>query len=235
MSEYLRWNPGITLGIDEIDLEHQTFVVMINQLEDHKNDSDMATPILRALVKYAAFHFQSEENAMHAAGYPEIDQHRALHLDLMDHLNIVLLEIRNQLPDFTSILDFFKQWYINHTAKIDMKFAEFLKQRAPHKKKSLAYPAFPRAFRPVSTLLASDLSTLPTTLLERFEQALRAHRCAVATLLAETRRADPALAERLWQIADTIECTTLAALVRAALQHRPPLAAPDVEPDDRPT
>ena len=28
MSEYLRWNPGITLGIDEIDLEHQTFVVL---------------------------------------------------------------------------------------------------------------------------------------------------------------------------------------------------------------
>ena len=235
MSEYLRWNPGIMLGIDEIDLEHQTFVVMINQLEDHKDDADMAALILRALVKYAAFHFQSEENAMHAAGYPEIDQHRALHLDLMDHLNIVMLQIHNQIPDFTSILDFFKQWYINHTTKIDIKFARFLKQHAPRKAKSLAYPVFPRAFRPVSTLHASDLSNLPTALLERFEQALHAHQSAAAALLAETRRVDPALAERLWQIVDTLECATLATLVRAALQHRPPLAATGAQPADQPS
>ena len=91
MSEYLRWNPGITLGIDEIDLEHQTFVVMVNQLEDYQHDPDMATLILRALIKYAAFHFQSEENVMYAAGYPDLNRHRTLHLDLMDHLNICLL------------------------------------------------------------------------------------------------------------------------------------------------
>lgn len=221
MSEYLRWNPGITLGIDEIDLEHQTFVVMVNQLEDYQHDPDMATLILRALIKYAAFHFQSEENVMYAAGYPDLNRHRTLHLDLMDHLNIVMMEAFKQIPDFASILDFFKGWYINHTTKADQSFAEFLRQQPPHQRKSLAHPELLRAFRPTSTVCAADLSELPPALLEGFDRAFGAHRIAIATLMAELRQRDPALAERLWQIADTLECTALAALVRAALQRRP--------------
>lgn len=126
MSEYLRWNPSITLGIEEIDLEHRTFVVLINRLEDVKADQEMASRVLQALVKYAAFHFQSEENIFFEAGYPELAIHHAAHLALLEQLDVVLMELRSEQIGMDQILAFFKQWYVNHTSKADHRFADFL-------------------------------------------------------------------------------------------------------------
>ncbi len=128
MSDYLSWDPKISLGIEEIDLEHYVFVVLINRLEDVKADHERRSRVLQTLIKYAAFHFQSEENIYFDAGYPDIETHRASHLALLDQLNIVLMELRGGEVDFDQILAFFKKWYINHTSKEDYLFVEFLKQ-----------------------------------------------------------------------------------------------------------
>lgn len=127
MTHYLRWDPGIRVGVEEIDLEHQTFVALINQLDEHRDSPEMKQRILQALAKYAAFHFQSEENIMFAAAYPGIDAHRLLHLALLEHLNIVSHKLRCGEMSYGQALNFLQEWYCNHTSKEDLKFAEFLR------------------------------------------------------------------------------------------------------------
>lgn len=127
MSDYLCWDPGICVGVDEVDLEHQTFVLLINQLDHQRNHPQMAPRILQALAKYAAFHFQSEENIMYAYGYPLFEEHWKLHLSLLEHLNNAMLQFRSGEIDYDEILAFLKEWYCNHTSQEDMKFAEYLR------------------------------------------------------------------------------------------------------------
>jgi len=127
LSEYLHWDPGIRVGVDEIDLEHRTFVLLINQLDQQRDHPQMAPRILQALVKYAAFHFQSEENIMYPYAYPFFEEHWKLHLSLLEHLNIVLQKFRSGDADSAEVLDFLKEWYCHHTSQEDMKFAEYLR------------------------------------------------------------------------------------------------------------
>jgi len=127
LAEYLHWDPGIRIGIEEIDLEHQTFVLLINQLDRQRDDPQMAPRLLQALAKYATFHFQSEENIMYANGYPLFEEHWKLHLELLEHLNNILLRFHGSKIGSTEMLQFLKDWYCHHTAHEDMKFAEYLK------------------------------------------------------------------------------------------------------------
>jgi len=129
MSECLRWDPGVRIGVEEIDLEHQTFVVLINQLDHYLRQPEMAERVLQALAKYVAFHFQSEENMMFAAAYPGLEAHRLIHHSLVEQLNNVLLKLRGGEISYDEVLEFLRQWYCNHTAKEDMKFGEFLKNQ----------------------------------------------------------------------------------------------------------
>lgn len=129
MFECLHWDPGVRVGIEEIDLEHQTFVLLINQLDAHREQPEMASRTLQALVKYATFHFQSEENIMFSSAYPALDEHWRLHLSLLEHLNNIMLQFRTGEIDYEQVLNFLKDWYCNHTSREDMKFGEFLKSR----------------------------------------------------------------------------------------------------------
>jgi hemerythrin-like metal-binding protein len=220
MSQYVYWNPGIVLGIKEIDLEHQTFVIMINQLDDYQNQPAMASRIIQALVRYAAFHFQSEENIMFAVNYPALEAHRSSHLDLLDHLNIVLLELRTgETQNYQQILEFFKDWYVNHTTKIDMRFAEFLNQQEVSRQKIVALSTLQIPFSLPSTLDPSHLSRVPTPLLERLEAAIRSGQQVIATIIQEIRQTDTDAAAQLLKMAD-MDYSTIANVVRATLNTR---------------
>lgn len=127
MPGQLLWDPGVRIGVEEIDLEHQTFVVLINQLAQYQQQPAMAERVLQALTKYVAFHFQSEENMMFASGYPELEAHRSIHFSLLEQLNNVLLKLRAGEIAFSEILEFLRQWYCNHTAREDLRFGEFLR------------------------------------------------------------------------------------------------------------
>ncbi len=220
MSQYIYWNPGIVLGIKEIDLEHQTFVILINQLDDYKNQPAMATRIIQALVRYAAFHFQSEENIMFAVNYPALEAHRSSHLDLLDHLNIVLLELRTgETQDYEKILEFFKDWYVNHTTKIDMRFAGFLNEQEGGKQKIVSLSTLQIPFNLPNTLDPSHLSTVPTPLLEQLEATIRAGQDAIALIIKAIRQTDTDVAARLLKMAD-MDYSTIANVVRATLNAR---------------
>lgn len=129
MSAYVRWDPKISVGVEEIDLEHRTFVLLINQLDEYQAQPEMVRRILLALMKYAAFHFQSEENTMYSAAYPDAEAHWQLHLAVLEQLNITLQKFSAGEIDCPQILDFLRNWYCTHTSKVDMQLGDFLKKQ----------------------------------------------------------------------------------------------------------
>lgn len=79
--EKLVWKQAYCIGIDKIDNEHKIFFDLVAEMQEiskqefNKNKIDR---FLRELVKYAEFHFFSEENLMIDIDYPEKDNHLSL-------------------------------------------------------------------------------------------------------------------------------------------------------------
>lgn len=233
MAEYVRWDPRISLGVKEIDLEHQVFVVIINELNKHQQHHEMATRIVEALVKYAAFHFQSEENIMFATGYPELATHRSTHLHLLEDLSIVLVELKTEtLHDYEKILAFFKNWYVNHTSKADLHFAEYLKEQAlidPKIAARLTSPALSGALLD-SHSHHRDLSALPPALLARFEATLRHNQTVLQDLIGEIPATQPEIAAMLGDCVTRQDYATLTALLQAAQSTQSPADSSAIRP-----
>lgn len=127
----LEWTPDYQTGIDEIDLQHHYFLKLINRIE--RRIASIAlnqghSPLLRELVLYAAFHFLSEENMMAEAGYPGLDEHRALHQAIAQRLNSEIQMLEMDMVEPMHIVRWLGDWFREHTLVEDRKYADFIGQ-----------------------------------------------------------------------------------------------------------
>lgn len=129
----LEWTPDYQTGIDEIDLQHHYFLKLINRIE--RRIASIAlnqghSPLLRELVLYAAFHFLSEENMMAEAGYPGLDEHRALHQAIAQRLNSEIQMLEMDMVEPMHIVRWLGDWFREHTLVEDRKYAQFVARGA---------------------------------------------------------------------------------------------------------
>jgi hemerythrin len=124
MSVYtLNWKEEYATGVEEIDLQHRYFMGLINRLSTELDgcvDESYRKKLLNELVKYASFHFVSEENLMIKFAYPDIERHRKLHLDLIDKLSWQV-----QSKSYEVLFEFLVDWFIRHTTEEDKHIGEF--------------------------------------------------------------------------------------------------------------
>ena len=82
----------------------------------------------KELRKFAEFHFVSEENLMSEIGYPGLQQHAAIHTELLAKLDVTLTKI-NQHKEFPDdLLYFLNQWVIGHVTHEDVTIANFARK-----------------------------------------------------------------------------------------------------------
>jgi hemerythrin len=129
----LGWDSKFEIGHERIDFEHRIFLGLIRDLsaEVEKDvDSERIGRILREIVKYAEFHFVSEENIMTDISYPDLVEHRCHHEMLLAQLadRIQGYRVTRELPD--AIVSFLFQWFALHTSQEDKKIAQFVKAPA---------------------------------------------------------------------------------------------------------
>lgn len=220
VSDYVYWDPGVNIGVEEIDLEHRTFVALINRLESVKTDCALAPRVLQELIKYIAFHFQSEENIFFESGYPELEAHRLLHLALLEKLNVALMELRSGQIDYDELLAFFRSWYLHHTVKEDRRFAGFLAHAADDdaaQEQRLA----DGAGLPAAAANLPSLTRVPTAWLENMLSAsIRLHADEVLSLAGALRTTHSAVADWVGALAADFDYPEIAKTIRSALDER---------------
>lgn len=129
------WGPRYHTNIGPIDDQHRTLFELI-----HRLNSSMATgqsrslrrDVLDELHTYVQHHFSMEEQLLLRHGYPDLEAHRAEHLQFAKRL----LAIRDRLRtarevtvaiDTASLLN---DWLLTHIEVADMRYARFLRERA---------------------------------------------------------------------------------------------------------
>lgn len=123
------WRPSFETGIEQIDKHHMTLVQLIvdlkNAHEEHR-DAEFANVVVEALRSYAKYHFLAEERIMVSAKYPYIEEHRKEHAFFTEKVNEDFMTTPKGAPSIAmELLDFLKEWLIDHILVKDRNFADF--------------------------------------------------------------------------------------------------------------
>lgn len=124
------WEDKYSLGIAEIDRQHQKLFALFNQLYDamqQGHGADVIDKVLTSVVDYTAYHFSFEEKLLHECGYKEEREHQAEHARLTEQAKALAQKLHTGGNDVTmATLKFLGDWLARHILVSDKKFAPFL-------------------------------------------------------------------------------------------------------------
>lgn len=133
---FFEWLDTMSVGIPEIDAQHQELIRLLNRLfiSVVEHDKEKTTiEILDALIDYTRTHFTLEEELMQVAGYDPIEfaAHQEAHQGFIEKVGTAA---RKNLVEGKSVsfelIHFLKNWLRDHILVTDMRYSTCLKQSA---------------------------------------------------------------------------------------------------------
>jgi len=130
MAVFIRWDPGHSVGIEQIDANHRWLVNLINELYDNllNGGGESIEDIAGRLVEYVDEHFALEQRLMRDSGYPGAQEHENEHRKAAR----MIREFNEQAqtgdpPALFDILEYLVRWLYGHIADMDRRMGEYLK------------------------------------------------------------------------------------------------------------
>ncbi len=129
--EKIKWTPDLSVGVSEIDEQHQKLYAIIDELIKAQKDvldKKAILGILAQLVDYSDYHFRTEDNYMIENNYPLFLSHRKEHLAYIKKMGTLIDTLENKETTVTGdILEFLCEWWQSHISESDMKYARYIK------------------------------------------------------------------------------------------------------------
>ena len=131
----ITWDRNLETGDDEIDGQHRELFFRIDKLlaaSREKRSREEVAQTLTFLGDYVVHHFGAEERMMEAAGYPEIEAHRAEHARFVQEFGILYNEFKAEGPSTLFIIRVGNRvtgWLREHIYRTDRTLVDFLKRR----------------------------------------------------------------------------------------------------------
>lgn len=126
---YLTWHDSYSVGYDPIDAQHQNLFAISNRLADATEKADGANdddlrPIIAELLAYTRTHFADEERLMAKAGYPDLAQHRAVHVVFENQMRALETQVsKGEVRAVASVLpQLLNDWLLDHIATTDQRY-----------------------------------------------------------------------------------------------------------------
>lgn len=129
----IEWSSKYHIGINEIDSQHKILVDIINKLYASFGSNSTKKEIkknLNELLDYTVYHFGNEEKYFAKFGYKDSPAHLAQHQKFIERIK----KFADEFEDGDStvsldIINFLKDWLINHILKIDSRYVPLFKER----------------------------------------------------------------------------------------------------------
>lgn len=113
------------LGITELDSQHEEIETVLFALQAAMDDKDRWHTLLDDLCEKLRFHFYAEESIMKVFAYPEYQEHRKSHLEILktfeSYRNTDLTD-----ADIATRRDYPLQLFLEQILSQDLRFAAFL-------------------------------------------------------------------------------------------------------------
>ncbi len=141
---FFEWNDSYSVGVPEIDAQHQRLIEMINTLHKGRQRrkgvertgaalDEMTTlaAVLDELIAYTVYHFSTEEKLMIRFAFPEYRLHKDAHIAFT---NSVLAFQRDfdegKAVSCADLAQLLQAWLRDHILHTDMKLGRFLNGKA---------------------------------------------------------------------------------------------------------
>ena len=117
----------VTTGIDDIDKDHLSIVKLMNKISQGDFKKAELGDAISGLQAYTFNHFMREEAIMEACGFPELERHKNLHVQIRNQVMKLDRQWKeNQDPTIIYALrDLLRHMWVNHVLKEDMKIASY--------------------------------------------------------------------------------------------------------------
>ncbi len=136
--DLLEWGPKLLTGIEAIDEQHKMLVDMLNEANLRMRsmvERAVVESIVRDLMSYALYHFETEEELMLEHGFAqESSEDAATHAREHREFSQTVASVQQDLVagkpiTREALLGFLNNWLVNHILNTDMRLASFLKTR----------------------------------------------------------------------------------------------------------
>jgi hemerythrin len=130
MGDYVAWKPFYSVGDAALDAEHQQIIDMLNDLfaaAQQGPNHPVSAALWKRLLQYTNRHFKHEERVMQQHGYPGLAEHVARHARLRQRT--ADLQMHADLVTSRDLLQFVKEWWLEHIQEEDKRYAPYLMAR----------------------------------------------------------------------------------------------------------
>lgn len=130
----ISWIDAMSVGVPEIDGDHQEWINILNDLADAITAKDRKAyfRVLARSVEYPTYHFEREEAFMEKIGYPDLEDHRRAH----HHFTAKIVKHYKGMRDDYDPDSFFEkgidylilvsEWLQDHIMGTDQEIKDFL-------------------------------------------------------------------------------------------------------------
>ena len=123
------WYDEYSIGVDEVDVQHKRFLNLIKrtyELAGQTIENKEVFNLLDELMRYAQFHFGSEELLMQTYSYPKYGEQRDEHVRLTKELAGKMEEIGSNKGELNNLLLFLVNWFFDHDSHFDKEFGAYV-------------------------------------------------------------------------------------------------------------
>jgi len=132
MVNLLEWKLSYSVGVKDLDHQHETLLGLINELAGKNPDqgAKRCFVALNEMVRYAQLHFNTEEELMKRHGFPRTASQQAEHEAFVTRVFELNQELVNGHPEvFASLIAFLKDWFISHVLGMDREYIDFFQDK----------------------------------------------------------------------------------------------------------
>lgn len=129
------WSEEYSVGIKEIDEQHQQWIAIYNRLHkvllesSLKEEQEEVKNLLEEIYNYTCYHFASEEKLIQELGLPGAAKHWRLHKDFEKIVYEQYRKAKEEKFILTSeILSMVKKWLLTHILDQDKKIFKDVEQ-----------------------------------------------------------------------------------------------------------
>jgi methyl-accepting chemotaxis protein len=130
-NELISWGPKYYIGLSTIDNQHKRLVELINETYRNfgqRKNKQKLKKVIKDLLDYTIYHFGEEEKYFKQFAYEESVPHKAKHEEFISKMQNFKRDIDSgdSMVSF-EIIEYLKDWLINHILKSDVKYVPFLR------------------------------------------------------------------------------------------------------------
>lgn len=136
MTQFLQWSDEISVGVEELDEQHKLLVSIINDLHDamqNRRSNDVMQEIINRLTEYTRIHFAVEESLMRILGYPNYEEHKKQHEELIHSVMDITNKLKVGKANVSfALMHFLKSWLTKHIMESDRQYTDHFLSAGVH-------------------------------------------------------------------------------------------------------